>query len=342
MKLAIHHKPGSFSDRWIPYCDKKNIPYKIVNCYDSNIISQLEDCDGLMWHWDLNDYQAALFVRQLTFSLEKIGKKVFPDIRTSWHYEDKVGQKYLLEAIAAPMVNTYIFYSKADALKWLDKTILPKVFKLRNGASSSNVQLVKNKKKAKKLVNKAFGKGFPHVSPYGRFKERLYILNRDRNLKGLKLFMGGLARFFIPTKAEKFSSLENGYIYFQDFISDNDFDTRLVVIGDRCFGFRRYNRKNDFRASGSGDLAYEKELFNEKMIKIAFEVATKLKSQSIAFDFLYENGEPKIMEISYCFVMGKYYDSCTFYWDKNLNLHYDEVDPQKYMIEDFINTINEN
>lgn len=340
MKIAIHHIPGSFSERWIPYCEENNISYKIVNCYDSEIISQLNECDGLMWHWDLNDYKAALFVRQLTYSLEKIGKKVFPDIRTSWHYEDKVGQKYLLESIKAPIVKTYIFYSKADALKWLEETTFPKVFKLRNGASSSNVRLVNNKQKAKKLVTKAFGKGFPSISPFGRLKERLYILNRDRNLKGMKLLIGGFARFLIPTINEVYSSNEMGYILFQDFAPDNDYDTRLVVIGDRCFGFRRYNRINDFRASGSGHIAYEKELLDEEMIKIAFVVSKKLKAQSIAFDFIYENSIPKIVEISYCFVMGKYYDSCPFYWDNKLNWHKGEVNPQKYMIEDFIHSLN--
>jgi glutathione synthase/RimK-type ligase-like ATP-grasp enzyme len=295
-----------------------------------------------MWHWDLNDYKAALFVRQLTFSVEKMGKKVFPDIRTGWHYDDKVGQKYLMEAADIPMIKTYVFYSKKDALKWLDNTTFPKVFKLRNGASSSNVQLVDKKHIAKKLVNKAFGKGFPHISRFGRIKERLYILQRDKNLKGMKLLIGGFVRYIIPTNTEKYSLNENGYILFQDFLPNNDYDTRLVVIGNRCFGFRRYNRKNDFRASGSGIIAYEKEFFDERMIKMVFDISTKLKIQSLAFDLIYENDAPKIVEISYCFMMGEVYDKCAFYWDNKLNLHMEKVNPQKYMIEDFIYSINNN
>ena len=58
MKIAIHERPGSFSDGCIRYCTEKKIPYKLVNCYDSDIINQLNDCDGLMWHWDQNDYKA--------------------------------------------------------------------------------------------------------------------------------------------------------------------------------------------------------------------------------------------------------------------------------------------
>lgn len=63
----------------------------------------------------------------------------------------------------------------------------------------------------------------------------------------------GLLRYFIRTETEKFLIYHKGYIYFQDFIPNNNYDTRVKVIGNRCAALRRYNRKNDFRASGSGD-----------------------------------------------------------------------------------------
>src|SRR5678815_2299667 len=102
MKLAIHHESPGFSIRWVKYCEENSIPYKIVSCYDSDIVEQLKDCDGLMWHWNQENYKGILFARQLTLSLEKIGKKVFPNVNTAWHHDDKVGQKYLLESIGAP------------------------------------------------------------------------------------------------------------------------------------------------------------------------------------------------------------------------------------------------
>jgi len=51
MKLAIHKTTWtSFAGDWIAYCDLNQIPYKIVNCYDSDIIQQIEDCDALFFH----------------------------------------------------------------------------------------------------------------------------------------------------------------------------------------------------------------------------------------------------------------------------------------------------
>ena len=43
--IAIHKSSG-FAERWIAYCQQENIDYKIVNCYDSDIIEQLKDCDA--------------------------------------------------------------------------------------------------------------------------------------------------------------------------------------------------------------------------------------------------------------------------------------------------------
>jgi hypothetical protein len=336
LKIAIHHTPGSFSDRWLSYCREQDIPFKLVNCYDTDITAQFDDCKGLMWHWDQNDYKATLFARQLTISLEKKGISVFPDVNTSWHFDDKVGQKYLLESIDAPFIKSYVFYSKQDALNWIEKTSFPKVFKLRGGAGSINVSLAKTKREAVALAKRAFGKGFSPVNRFSRLKDRFWVLKRDRNSKAVKSILKGFARLLIPTEVEQFSHNQKGYIYFQDFIPGNDHDTRVVVIGQRCFAVRRYCRKGDFRASGSGVKAYEPELFDKKFIQLAFQTAEKLKTQSIAFDFIWESQEPKIIEMSYCFIMGAFYDDCPGYWDNNLNWHEKKVNPQYFMIEDFI------
>jgi glutathione synthase/RimK-type ligase-like ATP-grasp enzyme len=77
------------------------------------------------------------------------------------------------------------------------------------------------------------------------------------------------------------------------------------------------------------------------MIEIAFDVARKLGTQSLAFDFVFDNEIPKILEISYCFPMGKDTpDDCPGYWDSNLVWHSERVNAQKFMIEDFIKSIN--
>ena len=253
-----------------------------------------------------------------------------------------MGQKYLLECIGAPLVKAHVFYSKKDAEAWLETATFPKVFKLRGGAGSTNVKLARTRQDAQAFINKAFGTGFLQINRWDRLKDRVWVLKRDKDLKAVGFVIKGIGRLFIPTELVKFSHREKGYVYFQDFLPNNTYDTRLVVIGNRCFGVRRYTRTNDFRASGSGIKAYDKDLFDPQFIRIAFETTRKLGAQSVAYDFIWDGDIPKIVEISYCFILGPFYDDCPGYWDSDLVWHDKPVNPQYFMIEDFLKELNYN
>ena len=332
MKIAIHHTPGSFSERWINYCEEKGISYKVVNAYDSDIIEQVRDCDAFMWHHHHANYKDALFAKQLLYSLQIAGKKVFPDFNTGWHFDDKVGQKYLLEAIDAPLVPSFVFYSKKEALSWIKKTTFPKVFKLRGGAGASNVKLVKTPKEAVKIVNKAFGSGFSQFDRWGYLKERF---NKWR--KGRNSFIGvmkGIGRLFVPTSYAKMHSKEKGYVYFQEFIPGNKTDFRIKVVNGRCWGFQRKVRDNDFRASGSGYLIFNNSQIPMEMVAIALNVAKKLSLQSVAFDFVIDKKYNKclIVEMSYGFGFDEN-ETKNGYWDYCLRRHEELFSPFDWMVE---------
>jgi glutathione synthase/RimK-type ligase-like ATP-grasp enzyme len=340
MKIAIHHRSGSYSDQWIEYCKANNIPYKLVNCYQSDIIQQMGDCDGLMWHYNQNDYKGFLCARQITNSLELSGKKVFPDSFTSWHFDDKVGQKYLLEAINAPLVPSYIFYDKKEALKWCESTTFPKVFKLRGGAGSENVKLVKTKSCGKKLIKRAFGSGFALLDRADLLKESLWRVKRDSTFASIIGFMKSIGRIFVPTELERFLGKNKGYIYFQDFIPDNHFDIRVYVMGNVAFGLKRLVRSNDFRASGSGLIEFEKEKINMECVKLAFNLSEKLNTQSIAFDFISHKNQVMLIEISYASVQ-KTYLRCPGYWDRQLNWHEGTFRIEHIMLANFLEQLQD-
>ena len=338
--IAIHERKGSFSDRWIKYCNINDVKYKLVNCYNNNIISEISDCKGLLWHWDQNDYKAQIFARELILSIENMGIKVFPNYNTCWHFDNKIAQKYLFESIGVPMINTYCFYSHSEALNWVNTTTFPKVFKLSGGAGSVNVKLVNNKNQARKLIDTAFKNGFNIIDKYNRILHAFKFFKNRFDANSLRILLSSFKRFFIKTELEKMSPRQKGYAYFQDFVENNDYDTRTVVIGNRCIAVRRYCRDGDFRASGSGIFSHDKNLFDEKMIEISFKIAKKLNTQSIAFDFIILDGKPVVIEISYCYIIGPFYDDCAGYWDENLKWYDEKVNMQNWIIEDFIKSIN--
>lgn len=336
MKIAIHHSQNSFSESWIEYCQKENISFKIVDCYKNNIIDQMEDCDGLMWHFHQSNPKDVLFAKQLLYSLQMAGKSVFPDFKTAWHFDDKVGQKYLLEAIDAPLVPTYVFYDKNEAFKWVDRTQFPKVFKLRKGAGSAHVKLVNDRKNAKKLIKKAFGKGFNQYDAKTNLKERWRKYKRSKT--NLKSVIKGVIRLAYTTEFDRVAGKEKGYVYFQDFIPGNDHDIRVIVIGSKAFAIKRIVRENDFRASGSGMISYKREEFDLGVIELAFEISKKIQSQSLAIDFVFMSGKPMIVEVSYGYVK-EVYEACEGYWDSNLKWHEGNFYPQFWMVVNLINEI---
>lgn len=338
MKFGIHHKKGSFSDRWIAYCDANGIEYKLVDCYKSDIIQQLSDCDALMWHFNHKGPKESKFAKQLIYSVEASGKRVFPDFNTVWHFDDKIGQKYLLESISAPLTPSYVFYNKKEAREWANITNYPKVFKLRTGAGSENVKLVTSKFGAFKLIRKSFGTGFKQYEAWSNLKERLrkYRLGKTTLWNVVK----GVLRLVNTTEYSRISGREIGYIYFQDYVPDNDHDIRVVVIGHKAFAIKRMVRTNDFRASGSGFILYERNLFNEQTINLSFQIAEKLKVQCVAFDFIHDDSKPLLVEISYGFSPSGY-DPCPGYWDRDINWHEGKFNPYGWMVENLVKEIYE-
>jgi len=327
--LAIHHSPISFSTRWIRYCELKGIPYRLVNCYDTGIIRQLDDCAALLWHHHHANEKDILFARQLLFALETAGKKVFPDFRTAWHFDDKIGQKYLLEAIEAPFVPAYVFYEEAAALQWMRSTSFPKVFKLRKGAGSINVQLVPSAAAAEKLIRQAFSSGFSHTNlqPW----REVFIKVRNGKLP-LTALLKRTIRKLAPTAYANISGREAGYVYFQDFIPGNSFDIRVVVVGARAFAIKRRVRKGDFRASGGGEIEYDPAGIPPEAVARSFAINRRLRSQCLALDFVFSNGEPLVLEISYGF-LPEGYDACTGYWNEKMEWQEGAFDPYGWMID---------
>jgi glutathione synthase/RimK-type ligase-like ATP-grasp enzyme len=338
MKIGIHETNGFFSDRWIAYCKANDISYKLVDCYSTNVMRQLSDCDALMWHFNHKSPKASKFAKQLLFSVQASGKKVFPDFNTVWHFDDKVGQKYLLEAIGAPSAPAYVFYSKQEALEWANQTSYPKVFKLRNGAGSDNVRLVKSKKKATHLINKAFRRGFKQYQAWDNLKERFRKYRLGKTI--LWDVVKGIIRLAHTTEYSRVAGREIGYIYFQDFIPDNDHDIRIVVVGEKAFAIKRMVRVNDFRASGSGNILYDRQLFDEKTIKLSFDLAEKLQIQCVAFDFVHDNTNMLLVEISYGFSPNGY-DPCPGYWEKDLTWREGKFNPYGWMVENLIKSVKE-
>jgi glutathione synthase/RimK-type ligase-like ATP-grasp enzyme len=337
MRIAIHDTPGSFSSKWVEYCVEKKIDFEIVNCYDSEIVTTMKSFDVLLWHHQQSNPKDYFMAKKLLTALEDSGKIVFPDHNTGWHFDDKVAQKYIFESLDIDTPKNYVFYSQNELKRFAENCSYPIVWKLKGGSGSRNVKLINSSNELLAKGRKMFGTGIREYDPVGGLKEALrrYKMGRMKIIDIVK----AVTHFFYPVKFERMSGKAWGYMYLQEFIPNNNSDFRVIVINDKAFAIKRHTRPNDFRASGSGYIEYKRELFSNELIQLSFHIASKINSQCIAFDFVYRDGKPLLVEMSYGFRKEGYY-ACEGFWDNQLNWHEGNFNPYGWIIEDIKDTFS--
>ncbi len=122
----------------------------------------------------------------------------------------------------------------------------------------------------------------------------------------------------------------------QEFYSKNKGDYRYTVIGDRIFGFFRHNRKNDFRASGSGSVSKLNDL-DENCIDLVMRASRSGDFDCMAFDLVLNNeGKWSILEMSYTFRTYAVSDFSDFYYTASKQKVKEKTDPTALIVDNFL------
>ena len=338
MRIGVHpDRDRAFSDKWREFLLARGAEVVVLDLFAPDALEQARSCDGIMWRWFhyQEDKQSARTILQTIETI--LGIPVFPSVATSWHFDDKVAQYYLLAALGAPQPEARVWWEKERALAWAEGARYPVIFKLTAGAGSSNVLKIENPGEAEAIIKLMFDRG---IFPMMMNEYRPSFLPRTRRQAKQRLgrFVDA-ARHIVtgefPALPQHWWKPEKGYAYFQEFLSGNQFDTRVTVIGDRAFAFRRMNRPGDFRASGSGNIDWNPDLIDRACLELAFDVSRKAAFQTMAYDFLYREGKPVICEISYTFVDTAVH-TCPGHWDRQLNWHEGQMWPQEAQVVDFL------
>lgn len=341
--IGIHRGCGGFETKWAEAIQRHGGTVKWLNLCKPDALDQARSCDGIMWHFrhtpdELRRAKTILNVVEMHLRIP-----VFPDFHTRWHFDDKIAQYYLFKSYGIPTPETWIFWDSEDALHWAETADYPLVTKLAVGAGSSNVRLVRNSAEAKRWIRRMFSRsGFiprAYIPAGARFWQRAWAELRQFALRTLTtpryVFTG-----HYPPLPRTYWQPEKNYVFFQEFIPDNSFDTRVTVIGNRAFAFRRFNRPQDFRASGSGRFDVNPAEISAEAVRLAFHTAASLRSQSAALDLLFRRRDSQfvITEISYGYVDWMV-AKCPGHWDLTLQWHEGSMWPEDAHVADFIERI---
>lgn len=284
----------SSSEKYAKIIKRAGHQVKPVDVFSPIIISQLKGCDGFIWRHGHYPEHRAVAKRLLPAIEYNLSIPVYPDQNTCWHYDDKLSQFYLFEAAGIPQPETNVFWRQEDAMRYLATAKFPLVLKMWSGAASTNVKMISSREEAVKVVKVLFCEG-------------VYRLVDDETGLNVRRSIGRIRRaskwvlFGKRWDPGPWYDLHKNYVLFQEFLDGNAFDTRVTVIGNRAFCFRRFNRPDDFRASGSGLIDWNPEAVDPRFISLAYRVSRVCKTQSCAIDGLYRREEVVAAENTYTF-----------------------------------------
>lgn len=313
IRIAIQHDQNvlhngerqSYSTRWTHLAEQYGATAVPVDAFSQDAIAQISTCDGFMWRYDPSALPR-LYADRLLYAVEEgLRVPVFPSSKSRWHFEDKIGQYYFLSAAGIPIPATKVFWTRQQAEQFCDTANYPFVLKLSTGDKSANVRLVRNRDEALYYTDQLFNWGTTSLGYEPASKTRLFL----RRLRAA----GEIIKRRNPFGLTPHLELQYGYFFAQEFLPGNDFDMRVTVIGDRAFVFRRFNRPNDFRASGSGRIDWDPSQIGEDALRLAYRVSRQLGAQTVAVDILRRDGELVIVELTLAYASFAVRD-CPGHW----------------------------
>lgn len=262
---------------------------------------------------DKNDFYKS-FVEDIIYDLEQQGLKVIPKYAYLKAHNNKVAMELLRKRANIPEIKTIVskyFGAREEALLVADRIHYPVVIKPASGAMSRGVGLVFNKKQLKRFTKKiSVTKYFWHdIKELLRKVKYAHQYNRESFYR------------------QKFIT--------QNFISRLDNDWKVLVYGSKCFVLYRGVRKGDFRASGSGNFEFRKNI-PEGMLDFAFKVKEKFNVPHISLDIAFDGKEFHLIEFQFVMFGTTTLEKSDFYFqhsDTSWNLIREKADLEKIYVE---------
>jgi glutathione synthase/RimK-type ligase-like ATP-grasp enzyme len=333
--IFIHDIKTAYMEKYGKILAANHIPYEYIDSQDPGFWDKIRNAELFINYLQMGTGQL-LRQHHLVCVIEQVlGIPCFPNWKTTWHYDDKVAETLLMDAVQYPLIESHVFWQRDKAMQWAANAVYPQVFKLKNGASSINVIKVENRQQAERLIRRMFGKGINNNRVPGSNLFSIYKRKPEKLIKATLAYT--LDRLGLRYSALDNYDREHGYILFQRFIPNNHHDTRIHVIGKSAFALRRKNRPNDFRASGAGKIDFTPEKIDLRMVELAIKISNDLGFNAMTYDFLIdEQGNPVINEIGCQYADWAPY-SFPGYWDEKLTWHPGHFWPQyiqlKYMLQ---------
>ncbi len=248
--------------RWTKFCRflrNNGFSYSIYNVHSHDWLENASRYDAIVGLCSCEPWHLQE-LRQKYYFLERyLGVRTYPSTEEVLLYENKRLEAYIAEAAGIPFAKTFVSHDREDATALVKNLRYPIVSKVVPSSGSVGVQLLRDSRDATRIIESVF-------SSNGRKTHVHYF--RQKNC-----------------------------VYFQEYIPNDGYDLRVMVVGNLLFGYYRKVPPGDFRASGMG--LVEKRALPEKAMELALALNRTVRSPMLVVDFVHAlTGQYYVVEFS--------------------------------------------
>lgn len=310
----------SWTHAWKAGLEARSIPFEFINWNDSGILDAMARADVILHAISHFSDEELKISRQLLIAANLSGKLVFPSLHDLWHFDDKIAQTALLKFTNRRHPETILLLNDKNSDPLGQQLSLPVIHKLRGGSGSYNVTKLSSTVELEKTYRNMFSSGL-QSKPKVFFK----IWSAIKSVRSFTDFFTKLLRardFHKSYSVAKYLPTDRNYLYLQKFVAAAEFDLKIVIVNNKLGYLCRHIRSNDFRASGSNDIFYDRNLVSNDTIQECVAAFRALNMTCAGFDVVIDPNTalPEILEVSYgfshraIFKCGAYFDLSNQVW----------------------------
>lgn len=259
----------------------KNAGFKVRICRFTEIDfrnDDLKDVYVIYTSSEDRDHFYKDFIEDILLGLKLKGAILVPSFEFFRAHNNKVFMEILRDASPLNELKTIeskYFGCLEDVIYSKDQIKYPLVYKKSSGSKSRGVGLAKNLDElfqASKNISKS-------INPRDFFWEKGRVIKY---------------RTYIPD-----SSYRKKFVI-QNLIDNLSFDFKILVYTDKYYVIKRYNRPNDFRASGGGLLEYTTEL-PDGLLDFSKKIFTSFSVPNISLDIAFDGKNFHVIEVQFIY-----------------------------------------
>lgn len=263
---------------------------------------------GLFYKTYLEDY---------VYALELANIKVVPSYSLLKAHENKVFFEMLRKCTDSIIINniqSFFFGTLEEFNSGKDEIKYPVVIKTYNGSMSRGIFLARSKREAERFARKITST----KNVYLRFWDLIRFLKHKGYIK---------------------ESWNRKKFIIQEYIPGLKNDYKVLIYGRKYYVLRRENKKNDFRASGQGELSFQRDL-PEGLLDFSEKCFNLFKSPQASFDIGFNGKDFFLFEAQFIYFGTYTIENSDFYFKKD-NDNWNCVEGKSILEKEYVNSVLE-